>query len=44
VLKNIPLGRFGDPEEIARVILFLASDPASYVTGQVIHVNGEWWG
>ena len=44
MLKLIPLSRFGEPEEIAGVILFLASDLASYVTGQVIHVNGGWWG
>lgn len=44
MLKLIPLGRFGEPEEVAGVILFLASDLASYVTGQVIHVNGGWWG
>ena len=43
MLKSIPLGRFGEPEEIAGVILFLRSDLASYVTGQVIHVNGGWW-
>ena len=44
MLKSIPLGRFAQPEEIANVILFLCSDLASYVTGQVIHVNGGWWG
>jgi 3-oxoacyl-[acyl-carrier protein] reductase len=44
MLESIPLGRFGEPEEIAGVILFLCSELASYVTGQVIHVNGGWWG
>ena len=44
MLKSIPLERFGEPEEIAAVILFLSSELASYVTGQVIHVNGGWWG
>ena len=44
MLANIPMGRFGEPEEIARVILFLCSDYASYITGQVIHVNGGWIG
>jgi 3-oxoacyl-[acyl-carrier protein] reductase len=44
MLKSIPLGRFGDPEEIAAVILFLCSPLASYITGQVIHVNGGWFG
>jgi 3-oxoacyl-[acyl-carrier protein] reductase len=44
MLKSIPLGRFGEPEEIANVILFLCSPLASYVTGQVIHVNGGWLG
>jgi 3-oxoacyl-[acyl-carrier protein] reductase len=43
MVKSIPLGRFGEPAEIASVILFLASDLASYVTGQVIHVSGGWW-
>lgn len=44
MLANIPLQRFGEPEEIANVILFLCSPLASYVTGQTIHVNGGWWG
>jgi 3-oxoacyl-[acyl-carrier protein] reductase len=43
MLKSIPLGRFGEPDEIAKVILFLCSDLASYVTGQTLHVSGGWW-
>ncbi len=39
-LRSIPLGRLGDPSEIASVVAYLASDDASYVTGQVLHVNG----
>jgi 3-oxoacyl-[acyl-carrier protein] reductase len=37
---NIPMGRVGNPEEIAAVVGFLVSDLASYVTGETIHVNG----
>jgi 3-oxoacyl-[acyl-carrier protein] reductase len=43
MLAQIPMGRFGEPEEIASVILFLCSDLASYVNGQTLHVNGGWW-
>ncbi len=44
MIANVPLGRFGEPSEIADVILFLVSDLSTYVTGQTIHVNGGWWG
>lgn len=44
MLKQIPLNRFGTPEDIARAILFLCSDLAGYMTGQIVHVNGGWWG
>ena len=39
-LKQIPLARFGTPEDVADVVEFLASDKASYITGQVIEVTG----
>lgn len=39
-LARVPLGRIGAPEDIANAALFLASDMSSYITGQVIHVNG----
>lgn len=44
MLKQIPLGRFGEPEEISNVIAFLCSDLASYLTGQTLHANGGWLG
>ncbi len=39
-LSQIPMGRFGTPQEVANVVLFLASDLSAYITGEVIHVNG----
>jgi len=38
--SKVPLGRFGTPEEIAAAVCFLASSEASYITGQVLAVNG----
>jgi NAD(P)-dependent dehydrogenase (short-subunit alcohol dehydrogenase family) len=37
---KIPLGRLGEPEEVARVVHFLAADASAYITGQVWGVNG----
>jgi 3-oxoacyl-[acyl-carrier protein] reductase len=40
ILKSIPLGRVGKPEEIADAVVFLASERANYITGQVLAVDG----
>jgi hypothetical protein len=40
IVGQIPLGRLGKPEEVARVVHFLAADASSYITGQVWGVNG----
>ena len=40
MLSQIPLAKFGNPEDIAKAVAFLASEDASYITGQTIHVNG----
>jgi NAD(P)-dependent dehydrogenase (short-subunit alcohol dehydrogenase family) len=40
VRSTVPLGRFGQPEEIAQAILFLTSDAATFITGQIVTVDG----
>ena len=40
MLSGIPLARLGEPDEIAKVVKFLSSDDASYITGETLHVNG----
>jgi len=40
LLRMIPMGRFGDPEEVARAVLFLASEDSGYITGQVLAADG----
>jgi NAD(P)-dependent dehydrogenase (short-subunit alcohol dehydrogenase family) len=41
-LRSVPLGRVGEAEDIGEAVLFLASDAAAYVTGQLINVDGGW--
>jgi len=40
--ERVPLGRLAKPEEVAAVVLFLASEQASYVTGAIIPMDGGW--
>jgi 3-oxoacyl-[acyl-carrier protein] reductase len=40
ILKQIPVSRFGTPEDVANVVAFLCSEEASYITGHVINVDG----
>ena len=40
--RTIPMGRLAQPEEIARVVVFLASDDASYMTGAMVNVDGAY--
>lgn len=40
ISKRTPLGRLAEPEDIARVAIFLASDAADFITGEVVEVNG----
>ena len=39
-LSEIPLGRFGSPEDIAEAVVFLSSDESSYIAGESINING----
>ncbi len=40
IKKQIPLGKLGEAKDVAKLVKFLASDESSYITGQVIHVDG----
>lgn len=44
MLRQVPLQRFAEADDVAGAILFLCSDLAAYITGQTIHVNGGWYG
>ena len=43
VVGSIPMGRIGDPEDIANAVAFLCSHRAAYVTGQLLSPNGGLW-
>jgi 3-oxoacyl-[acyl-carrier protein] reductase len=43
MLARTPMGRFGTPEEIANGCVFLASDAASFITGETVNINGGWF-
>ena len=40
--ERIPMGRLGEPEDMATTVVYLSSDASSYVTGQMIYVDGGW--
>jgi acetoacetyl-CoA reductase len=40
IIPQIPVGRLGDPEEIARIVVFLVDDDAGFITGSTISANG----
>ena len=43
LLPKFPMGRIGQPEDVARVVAFLASEDAQWITGQIIHSDGGFW-
>ena len=40
IIKTIPVGRLGEPEDIARSVMFLVADDATFITGSTLSVNG----
>ena len=40
ILQNIPMNKFGNPDDVANLTAFLSSDESSYITGQNFHING----
>jgi 3-oxoacyl-[acyl-carrier protein] reductase len=43
ILQQIPMGRFGEPDEVSKIVCFLASEDSNYITGQVINLNGGYY-
>ena len=43
ILSNIPMGRVGEPEEVADLVAFLSSDESSYISGQCVRITGGWF-
>jgi 3-oxoacyl-[acyl-carrier protein] reductase len=42
IIESIPLKRLGTPEEVAEAVLFLASDGANFITGEILDINGGY--